>query len=74
MERFTQALEDSETRLDAFDAIRSLIHRIVLHPGEKRGEMHATLQGALMGILDFAKDTPQHTAIVTTKVAQGSLA
>lgn len=45
MERFTQALEDPETRLDAADAIRSLIQRVVLHPGEKRGEIHATLHG-----------------------------
>ena len=73
VERFTQALEDPETRLDASDAIRSLIHRIVLHPGDKWGEIHATLHGALMGILDFAKETPRPAPVVTTKVAQGSL-
>lgn len=72
MERFSQALEDPETRLDASDAIRSLIHRIVLHPGEKRGEIHATLHGALMGILDFAKEDARSEPVVTTKVAQGS--
>ncbi|QNG47753.1 recombinase family protein [Sphingobium yanoikuyae] len=74
MQRFTQALEDPETRLDAADAIRSLIERIVLHPGEKHGEIRATLHGALMGILDFVQDTPRPKAIVTTKVALGSLA
>lgn len=74
VERFTQALEDPETRLDASDAIRSLIHRIVLHRGDKWGEIHATLHGALMGILDFAKETPRPAPVVTTKVAQGSLA
>jgi hypothetical protein len=74
MRRFTQALEDPETRLDASDAIRSLIQRIVLYPGEKRGEIYATLHGALMGILDFAQGMPRPAAVVTTKVAQGSLA
>ncbi|MCI4590423.1 recombinase family protein [Sphingobium sp. BYY-5] len=74
MKRFTKALEDPETRLDASDAIRSLIQRIVLHPGEKRGELHATLHGALMGILDFAQDTPRPKTLVTTKVGLGSLA
>lgn len=72
MERFTQALEDPETRLDASEALRSLIHRIVLHPGEKRGEIHATLHGALMGILDFVQDIPRPIALVTTKVASSS--
>ncbi len=72
VQRFCQALEDPETRLDASDAIRSLIHRIVLHPGEKRGEIHATLHGALMGILDFAQETSRPATVVTTKVAQGS--
>ncbi|NML10676.1 recombinase family protein [Sphingobium sp. AR-3-1] len=72
MDRFTQALEDPETRLDASEAIRSLIDRIVLHPGEKRGEIHATLQGALMGILEFVQDNPRPVAAVTTKAASGS--
>ncbi|MGK6317947.1 hypothetical protein [Sphingomonas sp. DT-204] len=71
MERLTEALEDPETRLDASEAIRSLIDRIVLHPGNKRGEIHATLHGALMGILDFVQDTSR-PAVVTTKVVSGS--
>ena len=75
MTRFTQALEDPETRLDASQAIRSLIHRIVLHPGEKRGEIHATLHGALVGILDFARETSDPVFPATrdtTKAASGS--
>jgi DNA invertase Pin-like site-specific DNA recombinase len=72
MARLTQALEDPETRLEASQAIRSLIDRIVLHPGEKRGEIHATLHGALMGILDCAQESPRSAALVTTKVASGS--
>ena len=58
VERLVQALQDPETRLDASEAIRSLIHRIVPHPGDRRGEVHATLHGALLGILDLAHDTP----------------
>lgn len=30
-----------------------------VHRSEKRGEVHATLLGSLMGILDFVGDTPQ---------------
>ena len=71
VERFTQALEDPETRLDASQAIRSFIHRIVLHPGDKRGEVHATLHGALIGILHFAQDSPRPNPAVITKVALG---
>jgi hypothetical protein len=72
VERFTQALEDPETRRDASEAIRSLIHRIVLTPGDRRGEIRATLHGALMGILDFVQDKPRPVVVVTTKVASGS--
>lgn len=69
----TAALNDTETRLDASSDIRSLVGKIVLHPGEKRGEIHATLHGSLMGILDFANDTAQPEARrVITSVAPGS--
>ncbi|WP_374526516.1 recombinase family protein [Sphingopyxis sp.] len=69
----TDTLKDPETHLDASSDIRSLVGKIVLHPGEKRGEVHATLHGSLMGILDFANDTPQPEANrVITSVAPGS--
>ena len=69
----TETLKDPATRLDASSDIRSLVGKIVLHPGEKRGEVHATLHGSLMGILDFANDTPQAGARrVITSVAPGS--
>ncbi len=55
----TETLGDPNTRLDASSDIRSLVGKIVLHPGAKRGEIHATLHGSLMGILDFASDSPQ---------------
>jgi hypothetical protein len=57
--RLTETLKDPDTRLDASSDIRSLVGKIVLHPGDKRGEVNATLHGSLIGILDFASDNPQ---------------
>ena len=69
----TETLQDPTTRLDASNDIRSLVGKIVLHPGEKRGQVHATLHGSLIGILDFANDNPQPEANrVITSVAPGS--
>ncbi len=67
-----ETLKDPNTRLDASSDIRSLVGRIVLHPGEKRGEVHATLHGSLIGILEFANDNPHPEARVITSVAPGS--
>jgi hypothetical protein len=71
--RLTETLEDPNTRLDASSDIRSLVGKIVLHSGDKRGEVHATLHGSLVGILDFVNDNPQpDTDRVITKVCPGS--
>ena len=58
--RLADALGESQASQEAAAAIRSLIGDIVLTPGEKRGEVHATLRGELMSILDFAagRNTP----------------
>lgn len=69
----TDTLEDPNTQLDASSDVRSLVGKIVLHPGAKRGEVHATLHGSLIGILDFVDDHPQPRATrVITKVSSGS--
>ncbi|OWQ92411.1 recombinase family protein [Sphingopyxis witflariensis] len=69
----TETLGEPETRLDASSDIRSLVGKIILHPGAKRGEVHATLHGSLMGILDFVNDHPQsRERRVITKVSPGS--
>lgn len=70
----TDTLADPATRLDASSDIRSLVGKIVLHPGAKRGEVNAILHGSLVGILDFASDNaqPQATRVIT-KVSQRSL-
>lgn len=54
VERFTEALDNPDGGREAAEAIRSLIGGIVLTPGEKRGEVHISLRGELMGILDLA--------------------
>lgn len=51
--RFTEALDDPDGGREAAQALRSLIGEIVLTPGDRRGEVHAELRGALMGILDL---------------------
>ncbi|MBB5707685.1 recombinase family protein [Sphingopyxis panaciterrulae] len=71
--RLTETLHDPQARLDASADIRSLVGKIVLHAGETRGEVHATLHGSLMGILDFVNDNAQPgTDRVITKVCPGS--
>src|SRR5690606_11798637 len=60
--RLTETLKDPRARLDASADIRSLVGKIVLHSGETRGEVHATLHGSLMGILDFVNDDPRPDA------------
>lgn len=71
--RLAETLGDADTRLDASSDIRSLVGKIVLHPGEKRGQVRATLHGSLMGILDFVNDNPTpEDGRVITSVASGS--
>jgi hypothetical protein len=55
VERLTETLNDPDGGRQAAEALRSLIGDIVLTPGEKRGEVHATLCGELFGILDFVR-------------------
>src|SRR3546814_20141949 len=57
--RLTETLKDPDTRLDASSDIRSLVGKLVLHPGDKRGEVNATLHGSLIGILALASYHPQ---------------
>ena len=73
VERLSETLDDPETCLEASNDIRSLVGRIVLHPGAKRGDVHATLHGELMGILDFVRDSRQPAELrIITKVGSGS--
>jgi len=54
VERLADAPTDSQTNQEAAVAIRSLIGDVVLTPGERRGEVQASLRGELLAILDLA--------------------
>jgi hypothetical protein len=60
-------VEDDPSSQEAAVALRSLIGEVVLTPGEKRGEVNATLRGELMGILDFANGGNAPRTIHITK-------
>jgi site-specific DNA recombinase len=55
VERLEESLNDPAIRPEAADALRSLIDRIVLYPGERRGEVQADLHGELGAILAFSQ-------------------
>ena len=51
----TEALNQPKERLEAAEALRLLIEKIVLTPGPQRGEIHATLHGELATILEWTQ-------------------
>ena len=74
-----QALRDPWARDEAAEAVRSLIERIVLAPGAKRGEMNATMHGDLGAVLEWMAegrknetDTPSSGMSVSV-VARGGI-
>jgi hypothetical protein len=71
--RLADALADHETSHEAVAALRSLIGDVVLTPGERRGEVQATLRGELMAILDIASGGSSRrtavTGVITNAVA-----
>ena len=52
--RLAETLAEPESNGEARDDIRSLIGEVLISPGEKGGESHATLRGELTAILDLA--------------------
>ncbi|MDE0149983.1 MAG: recombinase family protein [Rhodospirillaceae bacterium] len=79
VERLAEALADPRDRDEAADAIRGLIERIVLTPGEKRSSMNAALHGDLGTILEWAgngsgkgvTDTPKSGMSVSVVAGAG---
>ena len=59
--RLARALGKTEERDAAASAIRGLIDRIVLTPGEKRGDLEITLRGDLGTILEWTGNHPETT-------------
>ncbi|HVB79572.1 MAG TPA: recombinase family protein [Candidatus Binataceae bacterium] len=53
IERLIEALASPDVSPDADEATRSLVERVTLAPGTKRGEMRATLHGDLGTILEW---------------------
>jgi len=60
VERLSEALGHPGDASEAAMALRELIDRIVISPGEKRGEVHAVLHGDLEVILDWAARTQEN--------------
>ena len=53
--KLQQVLDDQATRPQAVEIIRSLLDRIEVHPGQKRGHCDVIIVGALAKILAFAQ-------------------
>ncbi|WP_342629725.1 recombinase family protein [Nguyenibacter vanlangensis] len=65
VERLTESLNQPEDRAEASEAVRALVEKIVLSPGDKRGEIFATLYGELGTLLRFVnqKDTKSRKSL-----------
>ena len=63
VEQLNQLLKDESSQLQAITIIRSLIDRIEITPGEKRGDPQIQLIGGLAAILDLAVCGQEKTAI-----------
>ncbi|WP_270937843.1 recombinase family protein [Falsiroseomonas oryzae] len=55
VEALEEALKDEMTALLAAEALRSLIDAILVHPGERRGEVSLSLRGDLAAFLRMAE-------------------
>jgi DNA invertase Pin-like site-specific DNA recombinase len=70
--RLADALNDPDAAREAAEAIRALIGEVVVTPGEKRGQVHATLRGELIAILDIAGQggKPPNPPVMTNAAAR----
>jgi DNA invertase Pin-like site-specific DNA recombinase len=55
VEALEEALKDEATALLAAEALRTLIDAILVHPGERRGEVSLSLRGDLAAFLQMAE-------------------
>lgn len=55
--------ENEDERTSAANVLRSLIRRIVVHPGGSRGETKISVQGSLTDILEFANSAAGTTLV-----------
>ena len=61
---------DADTRIQAIAILRTLIDKIVLHPGAKRGEMAVEMHGQLASIVNLARAGPPGPEVMITMVAE----
>lgn len=73
IERLTETLAHSDHALEAAEAIREVIDRIVVTPCDKRGSYSITLQGELGTILDWIDRTGKPGYKPKTDTAQSRL-
>jgi hypothetical protein len=72
VEALEEALKNEATALLAAEALRSLIDAILVHPGERRGEVSLSLRGDLAAFLHVAEaDREPTTTNSKTAVALG---
>ncbi|HEX4077502.1 MAG TPA: recombinase family protein [Rhizomicrobium sp.] len=71
VEHLVAALASPDVTPDAAEAIRSLVERVTLSPGAKRGEMVMTLHGDLATIVEWTERTAQKskTDIANSRVS-----
>ena len=69
--QLSEALAGPELRDQAAEAFRALVDEVVLEPGDKRGEVNATLRGGVMNILDIVsgRKTRNRSQVITKDVA-----
>ncbi len=60
--------EDDYTQREASTLLRALIHKIVLRPGKKRGEMSIEVHGEPSAVLALASGNPTHSELGMIKV------
>jgi len=63
VEQLSHLLNDDSSQQEAVTIIRSLIDRIEITPGEKRGQPQVQLVGGLAAILEFSVTKQQKTTI-----------
>ena len=70
IERLTEALSHPDDALEATKAIREVIDRVVITPGQQRGENRVTLQGEFATILEWIERTKKPaTSIISSRLS-----
>ena len=73
IENLEEALRaPGDARLQAMATLRTLVDKIVLYPGEKRGEMEIEIQGELAAVLHFAGGDPVPLEVSMLKLVAGA--